>query len=129
DRNVTGVQTCALPILAMDYFMRLPMKVSTATSNFMIGITAAASGRHLLPSRRPPSPHRLAGRPGCAHRRLPRHPARDAAAQCDAPQALPPRDLLSRRLDDPSRVRGALAVMRVEMIVSRVLFWGGLVSI
>ncbi len=27
----------------MDYFMRLPMKVSTATSNFMIGITAAAS--------------------------------------------------------------------------------------
>ena len=85
--------------------------------------------RHLLPSRRPPSPHRLAGRPGCAHRRLPRHSARDAAAQCDAPQALPPRDLLSRRLDDPSRVRGALAVMRVEMIVSRVLFWGGLVSI
>ena len=30
-------------VLAMDYFMRLPMKVSTATSNFMIGITAAAS--------------------------------------------------------------------------------------
>ena len=27
----------------MDTFMRLPMKVSTATSNFMIGITAAAS--------------------------------------------------------------------------------------
>jgi uncharacterized protein len=27
----------------MDYFMRLPMKVSTATSNFMIGMTAAAS--------------------------------------------------------------------------------------
>src|SRR5438445_662808 len=29
--------------LAMDTFMRLPMKVSTATSNFMIGLTAAAS--------------------------------------------------------------------------------------
>jgi uncharacterized membrane protein YfcA len=27
----------------MDYFMRLPMKVSTATSNFMIGITASAT--------------------------------------------------------------------------------------
>jgi uncharacterized membrane protein YfcA len=26
----------------MDYFMRLPMKVSTATSNFMIGMTAVA---------------------------------------------------------------------------------------
>jgi uncharacterized protein len=33
----------AFKVLAMDYFMRLPMKVSTATSNFMIGITASAS--------------------------------------------------------------------------------------
>ena len=29
--------------MAMDSFMKLPMKVSTATSNFMIGVTAAAS--------------------------------------------------------------------------------------
>jgi uncharacterized membrane protein YfcA len=27
----------------MDWGMRMPMKVSTATSNFMIGVTAAAS--------------------------------------------------------------------------------------
>ena len=32
-----------LKVLAMDGAMRLPMKVSSATSNFMIGVTAAAS--------------------------------------------------------------------------------------
>jgi uncharacterized membrane protein YfcA len=32
-----------LKVLAMDTAMRLPMKVSTTTSNFMIGVTAAAS--------------------------------------------------------------------------------------
>jgi uncharacterized membrane protein YfcA len=30
-------------VLAMDNVMRIPYKVSTATSNFMIGVTAAAS--------------------------------------------------------------------------------------
>ena len=30
-------------VLAMDQVMRLPFKVSTTTSNFMIGVTAAAS--------------------------------------------------------------------------------------
>lgn len=29
--------------MAMDYIMHLPLKVSSATSNFMIGVTAAAS--------------------------------------------------------------------------------------
>ena len=33
----------ALKVLAMDGAMRLPMKVCSATSNFMIGVTAAAS--------------------------------------------------------------------------------------
>jgi uncharacterized membrane protein YfcA len=28
--------------MAMDYFMHLPLKVSSATSNFMIGVTAGA---------------------------------------------------------------------------------------
>jgi uncharacterized membrane protein YfcA len=31
-----------LKVLAMDHMMRLPFKVSTTTSNFMIGVTAAA---------------------------------------------------------------------------------------
>src|SRR5436305_493567 len=33
----------ALKVLALDQAMRLPFKVSTTTSNFMIGVTAAAS--------------------------------------------------------------------------------------
>jgi uncharacterized membrane protein YfcA len=41
--GLLGIGSGALKVLAMDHFMRLPMKVSTATSNFMIGITAAAS--------------------------------------------------------------------------------------
>jgi uncharacterized membrane protein YfcA len=41
--GLLGIGSGAFKVLAMDHFMRLPMKVSTATSNFMIGITAAAS--------------------------------------------------------------------------------------
>jgi uncharacterized membrane protein YfcA len=41
--GLLGIGSGAFKVLAMDYFMRLPMKVSTATSNFMIGMTAAAS--------------------------------------------------------------------------------------
>ncbi len=38
-----GIGSGALKVPAMDAAMHLPMKVSTATSNFMIGVTAAAS--------------------------------------------------------------------------------------
>lgn len=38
-----GIGSGTLKVLAMDQAMRLPYKVSTATSNFMIGITAAVS--------------------------------------------------------------------------------------
>ena len=41
--GLLGIGSGAFKVLAMDTFMRVPMKVSTATSNFMIGITAAAS--------------------------------------------------------------------------------------
>jgi uncharacterized protein len=41
--GLLGIGSGVFKVLAMDHFMRLPMKVSTATSNFMIGITAAAS--------------------------------------------------------------------------------------
>jgi uncharacterized protein len=41
--GLLGIGSGAFKVLAMDYFMRLPMKISTATSNFMIGLTAAAS--------------------------------------------------------------------------------------
>jgi uncharacterized membrane protein YfcA len=41
--GMLGIGIGAFKVLAMDYLMRLPMKVSTATSNFMIGLTASAS--------------------------------------------------------------------------------------
>ena len=41
--GLLGVGSGTLKVPAMDLAMGLPMKVSTATSNFMIGVTAAAS--------------------------------------------------------------------------------------
>lgn len=41
--GLLGIGSGALKVLAMDTGMRLPIKVSSATSNFMIGVTAAAS--------------------------------------------------------------------------------------
>ena len=41
--GLLGIGSGTLKVLAMDSVMRLPMKVSTTTSNFMIGVTAAAS--------------------------------------------------------------------------------------
>jgi uncharacterized membrane protein YfcA len=41
--GLLGIGSGALKVLAMDTAMRLPIKVSTATSNYMIGVTAAAS--------------------------------------------------------------------------------------
>jgi uncharacterized membrane protein YfcA len=41
--GLLGIGSGALKVLAMDQAMRLPFKVSTTTSNFMIGVTAAAS--------------------------------------------------------------------------------------
>ena len=44
-----GIGSGALKVLAMDGAMKLPIKVSSATSNFMIGVTAAASaGAYLV---------------------------------------------------------------------------------
>lgn len=41
--GLLGIGSGIFKVMAMDSFMKLPMKVSTATSNFMIGVTAAAS--------------------------------------------------------------------------------------
>jgi uncharacterized protein len=41
--GLLGIGSGAVGVLAMDQVMRLPYKVSTTTSNFMIGVTAAAS--------------------------------------------------------------------------------------
>jgi uncharacterized protein len=41
--GLLGIGSGAFKVLAMDLAMRIPFKVSTTTSNFMIGVTAAAS--------------------------------------------------------------------------------------
>jgi len=41
--GLLGIGSGALKVIAMDNIMRIPFKVSTTTSNFMIGVTAAAS--------------------------------------------------------------------------------------
>jgi uncharacterized protein len=41
--GLLGIGSGAVKILAIDNVMKLPFRVSTTTSNFMIGVTAAAS--------------------------------------------------------------------------------------
>lgn len=41
--GLLGIGSGSLKVIAMDQAMQIPFKVSTATSNFMIGVTAAAS--------------------------------------------------------------------------------------
>jgi uncharacterized protein len=41
--GLLGIGSGALKVIAMDQVMSIPFKVSTTTSNFMIGVTAAAS--------------------------------------------------------------------------------------
>ncbi len=41
--GLLGIGSGAVKVLAMDHAMKIPFKVSTTTSNFMIGVTAAAS--------------------------------------------------------------------------------------
>jgi len=41
--GLLGIGSGAMKVIAMDRIMKIPFKVSTTTSNFMIGVTAAAS--------------------------------------------------------------------------------------
>jgi uncharacterized membrane protein YfcA len=41
--GLLGIGSGALKVIAMDTIMKIPFKVSTTTSNFMIGVTASAS--------------------------------------------------------------------------------------
>ncbi|MGA8026153.1 MAG: sulfite exporter TauE/SafE family protein [Bryobacteraceae bacterium] len=46
--GLLGIGSGSLKVIAMDQAMQIPFKVSTATSNFMIGVTAAASASMYL---------------------------------------------------------------------------------
>lgn len=41
--GLLGIGSGSFKVMAMDLFMKLPLKVSSATSNFMMGVTGAAS--------------------------------------------------------------------------------------
>lgn len=41
--GLLGIGSGSFKVMAMEVFMKLPLKVSTATSNFMMGVTGAAS--------------------------------------------------------------------------------------
>lgn len=41
--GLLGIGSGAFKVIAMDNIMRIPFKVSTTTSNFMMGVTAMAS--------------------------------------------------------------------------------------
>lgn len=41
--GMLGIGSGAFKVIALDNYMKLPLKVSTATSNFMMGVTATAS--------------------------------------------------------------------------------------
>lgn len=46
--TLLGIGAGTIKVLALDQVMKLPIKVSTTTSNFIIGVTAAAgAGAHL----------------------------------------------------------------------------------
>ena len=62
--GLLGIGSGAVKVLAMDQAMRIPFKVSTTTSNFMIGVTAAASAGIYPGPRIHRSRHRHASRPG-----------------------------------------------------------------
>jgi uncharacterized membrane protein YfcA/uncharacterized membrane protein len=51
--GLLGIGSGSLKVIAMDRAMRIPFKVSTTTSNFMIGVTAAASAGVYLNRARP----------------------------------------------------------------------------
>lgn len=47
--GLLGIGSGSFKVMALDVFMKMPLKVSSATSNFMMGVTAAASaGIYLL---------------------------------------------------------------------------------
>ena len=67
--GLLGIGSGALKVMAMDYFMHLPLKISSATSNFMIGVTAGAGALVFLARGDVATVGRSAGRTG-RHRRV-----------------------------------------------------------
>lgn len=82
--GLLGIGSGALKVIAMDHFMRLPLKVSSATSNFMIGVTAGAGALVFLA--RGDVPTSVAA-PGCARGDCRRDNRQPAPASCECTRA------------------------------------------
>ena len=127
--GLLGIGSGAFKVLALDYVMRLPMKVSTATSNFMIGITAAASaavyfGRgdiHPVIA----TPVALGVMLGASVGTTLIGRLRNTTVRA----LFLPVISVSRPVDDRARAGAGRIVSRVEGVVSRVLWWGGVAGI
>ncbi len=106
--GLLGIGSGSLKVLAMDTIMRLPMKVSTTTSNFMIGVTAAASAG-IYARRRTPAGCRSRG-PGHSGRRLRGRSPAGPPEQPHAAPDLPARAGRARHPDGAARA-GYLATL------------------
>ncbi|GJM76120.1 hypothetical protein HMSSN036_83360 [Paenibacillus macerans] len=104
--GLLGIGSGSFKVMAMDVFMKMPLKVSTATSNFMMGVTAAASaGIYLLRGDIIPtiSAPVGAGRSRRGHRRVADHAA---AEKQNDPQAVYSGHDLYRLPNDLPRMEG-----------------------
>ena len=81
--GLLGIGSGALKVMAMDYFMHLPLKVSSATSNFMIGVTAGCGRAGLSRAWRRADLDRGAGCAGSHGRRVGREQAA-SACECES---------------------------------------------
>jgi len=62
--GLLGIGSGALKVMAMDYIMHIPLKVSSATSNFMIGVDGGSRGAGVSCARRRFDRARRPGRVG-----------------------------------------------------------------
>ena len=127
--GLLGIGSGALKVLAMDGAMRLPMKVSSATSNFMIGVTAAASAGIYL-GRGDVDPRiAVPVALGVLGRRVARRPAAAAALEPPRPPGLPPGARRDRPGDAGARPGSrAVTPSRFRDLVSGVLIVGVVTS-
>ena len=99
--GLLGIGSGAVKVLAMDRAMRLPFKVSTTTSNFMIGVTAAASAGVYL--------HQRVHQSGVDHAGHARHSGRGATSGA--------RVLLAPRVGALRRIfTGVIVLLGIEML-------------
>ena len=100
--GLLGIGAGAVKVTAMDYLMKLPLKVSSATSNFMIGVTAGAGALVFLSRGDVAASIARAGRARRDRRRADRRACLAAPQCCGAQNTL-------RDYPRPDRARDGMA--------------------